>query len=133
MYFIFYVFFTDRTDPLVRFWKIGFTALLKRVKSKVKCGIAFDARQICCQIYNLFTYSFDLGKGEIKCVAILSQMLQRFAAISYSRNYREIGYKLSEQPVLGSFGWTSFTYNWSMVVLNTYFIFYFYFISFACH
>jgi len=48
--------------------KIGFTALLKTVRSKVKYGIGFDftfdARQRCLQIStNLFAYSFDLGKG----------------------------------------------------------------------
>ena len=33
----------------------------------------------------------------------------------HPRNYWEIGYERSEQKVLGSFGWTSVTYNWLMV------------------
>ena len=32
----------------------------------------FDARQRCRQIYNLFAYSFDLGKGEVKLVTTLT-------------------------------------------------------------
>ena len=41
--------------------------------------------------------------------------------IPHSRNCKEIGYKLSAQQVLGSFGWTKITYryNWLMVALNT--------------
>ena len=61
--------------------KIGFTALLTRVKSYVKYGIdfdfSFDARQRCRQIYNLFGYSFDLGKGEVKLVTTLTSPLTR--------------------------------------------------------
>ena len=37
----------------------------------------------------------------------------------HSRNYKGIGYKLSMQRFLVSFGWTSVTYDWLMVALNT--------------
>ena len=35
------------------------------------------------------------------------------------RNYKGNGYKLSAQPFLGSFGWTSNSYDWSIVVKAT--------------
>ena len=61
--------------------KIGFTALLTRVKSYVKYSIGFDftfdARRRCRQIYNLFAYSFDLGKGEVKLLTTLTSPLTR--------------------------------------------------------
>ena len=61
--------------------KIGFTALLTRVKSQVKYAFGFDftfdARQRCRQIYKLFAYSFDLGKGEVKLVTTLTSPLTR--------------------------------------------------------
>ena len=61
--------------------KIVFTAPLKPVRSKVKYDIGFDftfdARQRCRQIYNLFAYSFDLGKGEVKLVTTLTSPLTR--------------------------------------------------------
>ena len=41
---------------------------MTRVKGKVKFGIGFDftfdTRQRCRQIYNLFAYSFDMGKTD---------------------------------------------------------------------
>ena len=36
-----------------------------------------------------------------------------------SRNYQGKGYKLSAQGFLGLFGWTSVTYDWLMVALDT--------------
>ena len=40
--------------------------------------------------------------------------------IPLSRNYREIGYKLAAQRVVGSFGWTSVTTsNWLVVAVIT--------------
>ena len=59
--------------------KIGFTALLTRVKVKYGIGFdfTFDARQRCRQIYKLFAYSFDLGKGEVKLVTTLTSPLTR--------------------------------------------------------
>ena len=54
---------------------------LLRVKSYVKYGIGFDftfdARQKCRQIYNHFAYSFDLGKGAVKLLTILTSPLTR--------------------------------------------------------
>ena len=61
--------------------KNGFTALLTRVKSYVKYSIGFDftfdARRRCRQIYNLFAYSCDLGKGEVKLLTTLTSPLPR--------------------------------------------------------
>ena len=35
------------------------------------------------------------------------------------RNYEESGHKLSALRILGSFRWTSVTYDWLMVALST--------------
>ena len=37
-----------------------------------------------------------------------------------SRNYQGIGYKLSAQGFLGSFGWTRVTDDWLMIALDTF-------------
>ena len=39
--------------------------------------------------------------------------------ISHSTNYKGNGYNLSAQRFLGSFGWTSVSYDWSMVFKAT--------------
>ena len=42
-----------------------------------------------------------------------------FGPIPLFRNYKGNGYKLSVQPFLGSFGWTSNSHDWLMVVKAT--------------
>ena len=39
-----------------------------------------------------------------------------FHIIRHSGNFKGNGYKLSSRRFLGSFGWTSVSYDWSMVV-----------------
>ena len=41
------------------------TRQLSYVKYGVGFDFTFDSRRRCRQIYNLFAYSFDLGKGEV--------------------------------------------------------------------
>ena len=47
------------------------------MKYGIGFDFTFDARQRCRQIYKLFAYSFDLGKGEVKLVTTLTSPLTR--------------------------------------------------------
>ena len=48
------------------------------------------------------------------------ELVPSFPEIRHYRNYKGNGNKLSAQRLLGSFGWTSFSYDWLiMVALNT--------------
>ena len=48
-----------------------------------------------------------------------SKGLRQFFAVPHSTNYKGERYKLSAQRFLGSFEWTSVTYDRLMVALNT--------------
>ena len=56
---------------------IPLTLIKVVVKYAGNFDFTFDARRRCRQIYNLFAYSFDLGKGEAKLVTTLTSPLTR--------------------------------------------------------
>ena len=88
----------------------------KRVKSKYTCSSIVLRLLIKRRWFSEVALSSDLSKTRRLCARNRSVKSVR---IAHFRLFKGNRHKLCAQRFLGSFGWTSATYDWLMIALNT--------------
>ena len=106
---------SSQEDPL---WKAAHSVQFPSSETIRKMGTSFRRNHFWDRLGGRTSF---LTTGQ--CTVPLKLLARRsplesstFGPIPLFRNYKENGYTLSAQPFLGSFGWTSNSNDWSMVL-----------------